>query len=223
MQYLGDFSPGDTIYLKFTTGAAGGAPTALTSGTVSVYKDDSTTESTSGVTLTAGFDSRAGFNHVTITSSSDGSFYSASSSFFVVLTAGTVDGVSMVGYVIGYFTMRRAATYAAVTGLNNLSEAQVNAQVDAALADYDPPTKAEMDARTLASADYATASALGTVDSVVDGIASGLVTVDSNVDAIKAKTDSLNFGVTGKVDANITHVNEVEVVGDGDGTKWGPA
>ena len=48
-------------------------------------------------------------------------------------------------------------------------------------------------------------------------------TIDTVVDAIKAKTDSLNFGVSGKVDANITHVNEIEVTGDGEpGTEWGP-
>ena len=83
---------------------------------------------------------------------------------------------------------------------------QINAACDTALADYDAPTKAEMDARTLASADYATASALTTVDSVADGIkavtdnlpdagaltslatASALATVDSNVDAILVDT-----------------------------------
>lgn len=40
----------------------------------------------------------------------------------------------------------------------------------AALTSYDPPTNAEMEARTLAAASYATASALATVDSVVDAI-----------------------------------------------------
>ncbi len=34
---------------------------------------------------------------------------------------------------------------ASIAGLNNLSAAQVNAEVDTALADYDPPTKAELD------------------------------------------------------------------------------
>lgn len=53
--------------------------------------------------------------------------------------------------------------------------------------------------------------------------ASALGTVDTGVTAIKAKTDSLTFSVSGKVDANITHVNEVEVTGDGGtGTEWGP-
>lgn len=56
---------------------------------------------------------------------------------------------------------------AQVAGLNNLSAAQVNAEVDTALADYDPPTNAEMVARTLAAGSYATASALGVVGSDV--------------------------------------------------------
>lgn len=37
------------------------------------------------------------------------------------------------------------ATLAAIAALNNLSAAQVNAEVDTALADYDAPTKAELD------------------------------------------------------------------------------
>jgi len=38
----------------------------------------------------------------------------------------------------------------AVAALNNLSTAQVNVEVDSALADYDGPTKAELDASELA-------------------------------------------------------------------------
>lgn len=70
-----------------------------------------------------------------------------------------------------------------VTGFNDLSAAQVNAEVDTALADYDAPTNAEMVARTLASADYATASALTTVDNeiaVIDGIVDSIL-VDTAV------------------------------------------
>jgi hypothetical protein len=48
--------------------------------------------------------------------------------------------------------------------------AEINATVDVALADYDGPTNAEMVARTLAAADYATAANLATVDTVVDAI-----------------------------------------------------
>ena len=46
------------------------------------------------------------------------------------------------------------ATSAEISALNDVSEAQVNAQVDAALADYDAPTKAEMDAGFAALNDF---------------------------------------------------------------------
>lgn len=49
-------------------------------------------------------------------------------------------------------------------------DTEVQSEVTDALNAYDPPTNAEMTARTLAAADYATATALGTVDTVVDAI-----------------------------------------------------
>lgn len=45
---------------------------------------------------------------------------------------------------------------------------------------------------------------------------------NTSVTAIKSKTDSLNFTVSGQVDANIQYVNDVLVKGDGAGTPWGP-
>jgi hypothetical protein len=106
MTYKGDFTAGDTIDFKFTTrNFSTGAPFSLSGGTVAVYKGSSTTESTAGVTLTADFDSRTGLNHVTITTGSDGTFYSDGSQFDVVITAGTVNSVSVVGEAIGRFTL----------------------------------------------------------------------------------------------------------------------
>ncbi len=47
---------------------------------------------------------------------------------------------------------------------------------------------------------------------------------NASVTAIKAKTDSLNFTVPGKADANILVINGVTVTGVGtSGTPWGPA
>jgi len=45
-----------------------------------------------------------------------------------------------------------------LTGLNDLSALQVNAECDTALTDYDPPTEAEMNLRTLLAAQYGTAT-----------------------------------------------------------------
>ncbi len=106
---LGDFDASAIIYDKFTTyRPSTGAPFTL-AGTpaLSVYKDNSTTQSTSGVTLSADFDSVTGFNHYAIDTSSDGTFYSAGSFFQVVITTGTVDSVSAVGTVVGRFSIRK--------------------------------------------------------------------------------------------------------------------
>lgn len=209
--YLGDFDPGDTIDTKFTTADLFGAGVTFTSGAISVYKDNSTTESTSGVTLSTDFDSRTGLNNVRITTASDGTFYSAGSNFQIVATAGTADGISLNGYVVASFSIRARSALRPATAGRTLA-VDSNGRVDMSLIEGSDATDT-LNARTLASADYATATALATVAGYVD----------TEIAAIKTKTDQLNFGVTGKVDANLTHVNETEVTGDGDGTPWGPA
>jgi hypothetical protein len=106
---LGDFDTSAVIYFKFTTfRPSTGAPFTL-AGTpaLSVYKDNSTTQTTTGVTLTADFDSVTGLNHVAIDTSD--AFYAAGSFFDVVITTGTVDSVSAVGTVVGRFTLRKTA------------------------------------------------------------------------------------------------------------------
>jgi hypothetical protein len=105
---------------------------------------------------------------------------------------------------------------AQISGLNNLSAAQVNAEVDQALADYDGPTNAEMEARTLPAASYFdpatdTVARVTLVDTVTTNsdmrgtdnaaTATALATVDGIVDDIKAKTDQLTFTTANRVDS----------------------
>lgn len=119
---LGDFDPAATVFGKFTTTAAStGAPTTL-SGTpvLSVYKDSSTTQSTTGVSLTADFDSVTGFNHYAIDTSADGTFYAAGSFFDVVITTGTVGGTSAVGYCVGSFTLQKSSALKPTTAARKL-------------------------------------------------------------------------------------------------------
>lgn len=107
---LGDFDASAVIYGKFVSCRADtGAPATLTSGALSVYKDNSTTQSTTGVTFTGDFDSVTGLNHFTIDTSADGTFYAAGSFFDVVVTTGTVNSVSAVGSCVGAFTMRKTS------------------------------------------------------------------------------------------------------------------
>lgn len=152
-------------------------------------------------------------------------------------------------------------------------DAEVQSEVTDALNAYDPPTNAEMVARTIASADYALEATLtamkgATFDTSTDSLeairnrgdsawatatgfsthsaadvvtalgtgssltalatAAALQTVDDEiaiidgiVDAIKAKTDSLTFTVSGQVDANAESMNGAEILGNGtSGNLW---
>jgi len=104
MAYLGDFAAAAVFDFKFTTRRfSTGAPFALASGAISVYKDNSTTQTTTGVTLTADFDTVTGLNNVRIDTSD--AFYAAGSNFQVVITTGTVDSVSVVGEVVAQFSI----------------------------------------------------------------------------------------------------------------------
>lgn len=101
-----------------------------------------------------------------------------------------------------------------VTGFNDLSSSQVESAsavgAAAALTAYDGPTNAEMEARTLTAASYATASAL--------------TTVGNNVSAVKAKTDPLTYTVDNQVDVNVRSNNSTLITGTGQsGDKWRPA
>jgi len=86
---------------------------------------------------------------------------------------------------------------AAISSRSTVTKAEVNAEVDTALADYDPPTKAEMDAG-------------------LSGIETKVDTVDTVVDAIKAKTDNLpnDPASTTNVSAVETKVDTVDTVVD---------
>jgi hypothetical protein len=105
-KYLGDFVEDAIVRGSFNTRDAAGAPITL-AGTpaVSVYKDAGATESTAGVTLTVDFDSRTGHHIYTIDTSAD-AFYATGADYRVVLTAGTVDGVSVVGVEVGAFSIQ---------------------------------------------------------------------------------------------------------------------
>lgn len=108
---LGDYAPATNICGKFPTFRPSTGATFTLAGTpaLSVYKDSSTTQSTTGVTLTADFDSVTGLNHFCIDTSADGTFYSAGSNFDIVITTGTVDSVSVTGAVVANFTLSKTA------------------------------------------------------------------------------------------------------------------
>lgn len=98
-----------TVRIGFNT-RAGGVPITLAgSPAVAVYKDGGTTEITAGVTLSVDFDSRVGYHIVTIDTSADAA-YAIGSLYDVVLTAGTVDGESQIGTLLGMFRITATGT-----------------------------------------------------------------------------------------------------------------
>ncbi|GMQ92503.1 MAG: hypothetical protein BMS9Abin11_1835 [Gammaproteobacteria bacterium] len=107
-----DYTVGDTIYLKFTTRQfSDGVPTTL-SGTpvLSAYEDASITQITAGVSVTVDLDGVAGLNLATVIATSGNGFESGKH-YGIVITTGTVGGTSVVGEVIGQFTLEKSAAY----------------------------------------------------------------------------------------------------------------
>ncbi|KKL12918.1 hypothetical protein LCGC14_2530980, partial [marine sediment metagenome] len=105
--YLGDYTEDyATLSFKFTTRTTTGAPTTL-AGTpvVKVYKaNDTGTETATGVTLSVDFDGVTGLNNVLI-DLSNGAFFAVAKDYGVIITTGTVGGVSVVGEVVGTFSI----------------------------------------------------------------------------------------------------------------------
>lgn len=105
MSYLGDRALASTVTFNFTT-TINGQPTDLAgSPAISVYKTGSNVETTTGATLTAPYDSRTGLAHVVIDTSTDGTFYATGNDFSVVITTGTLGGISQIGQVVGEFSI----------------------------------------------------------------------------------------------------------------------
>lgn len=92
-----------------------------------------------------------------------------------------------------------------VGSLATQAKADVNAEVDTALTDYDGPTNAEMEARTLVAASYATAANQVTIAGYLD---TEIAAILADVVAIKAKTDQLTFTTANRVDATAITVSD---------------
>ncbi len=190
-----DYTLEDTIYLMFTTrafstgipGTLGGTPV------VSAYENDSVTQITAGITLGADHDSVTGLNLLTVVATAANGFESGKD-YNLVITTGTVDSVSVIGEVIGTFSIGRSA--AAV----DLANATDGLGAIKAVADAIPTT------------------AMRGTDSAAT--AANLATVDTIVDAIKAKTDDMVFTKANELDVNTQSINGASVVGDGNATPW---
>ncbi len=145
MSYLGDYAEDyATLNFAFTSRAfATGTPTVL-AGTpvISVYKGSATgTEKTSAesyITLSVDFDSKVGLNNVLIDLSGD-AFFAVGEDYKVVITTGTVGGVSVVGEEVGTFSIENRFEEVDLTKIGGVAQSATDLK-DFADAGYDPGT-----------------------------------------------------------------------------------
>jgi hypothetical protein len=196
---LGDFDTSAVIYGKFVSVRVDtGAPATLTSGALSVYKDNSTTQSTTGVTFTGDFDSVTGLNHFAIDTSTDGTFYSAGSFFDIVITTGTVNSISAVGFCVGQFTIKKTSQLRPTTAGRTLD---VSAGGEAGL-DWanvgSPTTSLALTGTTIATTQKVDVDTIKT-NPVVNG---GTITFPTT--ATLASTTNITAGTIATVSGNVT-------------------
>lgn len=104
--YLGDFRRNALIYVPWASNnSLGNASTPTSAGTVVVYKNASTTETSVGVTgHSIGFDSVVGVNLITVDSSASAAFYAPGNDFSVILSGASIDG-AFVNAALGAFSI----------------------------------------------------------------------------------------------------------------------
>lgn len=208
MNYRGDLRLGDTLDFKFTTRSfTTGAPTTLAgSPAIAAYPDNSTTELTAGITLSVDFDSRTGLNNVRVVATS-GNGYAAGTNYDLVITAGTVGGVSVVGEVVGSFSIEKRSALMPTTAARTLD---VSAAGEAGIdwANIGSPTTAQNLSSTNIDTDQVVASVAGAVGSVTGAVTVGAIgnnvitALSINNDAItdaKVAADVTIASVTGSV------------------------
>ena len=186
-----DITLEDTIDIKFTTRSfSTGAPTTL-AGTpvISAYPGNSVTQLTAGITLTVDFDSVTGLHNVRVVATAANG-YAASTDYALVITTGTVGGVSVVGEVIGEFTTSRTA---AAVDLANTTDGLGAIKSDTAATLVDTGTT--LDARIPA------ALVGGRMDASVGAMAAGVVTATAVA--------------TGAIDADALAADAVAEIADG--------
>ena len=147
MSGVPDYTLEDVLDFKFSTRQfTTGAPFAFDSGAIEIYEDNSVTQITGAETLTLEFDGITGLHNLRVAATAANGFENGKS-YHCVVSAGTVDSVSVVGEVVQQFSIGRSAAAADLAngtdGLGALNTLLL-----------DIPTVSEFDARTLVAASY---------------------------------------------------------------------
>ena len=177
--YIGDFRVDQTLDVKFTSRSfTTGAPTQLAgSPTVAAYPGNSTTEITAGITLSVDFDGRTGLNNVRVVATS-GNGYATATNYFLVLTAGTVGGVSVVGEVVGAFSIEARSALMPTTA-GRLLDVSAGGEAGLDWANIGSPTTVQTLSATTIDVDQVVASVSGNVTGSVGSMAANGIAATS--------------------------------------------
>ena len=165
-----DITLGDTFYHFFTTRAfATGVPTTLAGTPVlSVLEENNVTPITAGVSVSVDRATVVGMNQATIVATGANG-YEAGKSYAIYISTGTVGGTSVVGEVVGAFTIQASAAAVdlanATDGLSALKTLidAVDNFVDTEVADIQARLPAALTAGGNIKADALAWNALATV------------------------------------------------------------
>ncbi len=213
---------GSTFYLMFTTRAfATGIPTTL-AGTpvVSAYENEGLTQITAGVAVGVDHDSVSGLNLLTIIATGANGFESGKD-YNLVITTGTVSSVSVVGEVVGSFSLSLSA---AAVDLANATDGLGAIKTDTAATLVDtgttlPASLATIDTNVdaiLVDTDTTLPASLAVIDTNVDSILvdtgttlpASIATVDTNVDSILVDTAEIGTAGAGLTAIMTTQMTE---------------
>lgn len=215
---------GDTYYTKFTTRSfSTGAPTTL-AGTpvISAYEENNLTQITAGITLTVDYDSVTGMNDIAVVATS-GNGYEVGKYYDLVITTGTVGGVSVVGEVVGHFRAMAAETVAGVPEVDvtfvsgtaqtaNDNGADINA-ILTDTADMQPRVAAiEVDTSTTLQAELDAIQAAVITNAAGVDIAADIIAIKAETALIVADTNELQTDDIPGVIAALNNLSAADVL-----------
>lgn len=242
---------GSTFYFYFSTRrfSTGASYTLAGTPAIHAYEDNSDTQITSGITISADADSVTGLNRVTVVATAANG-YEAGKHYTFTIGAGTVDSVSVVGTVVYECMVETAAELAQrqfaekmypnhvvatttgnTTSAINLTEI-VDAQTTADALNGEVLTVCDITDDTIIQVrvtDFATSNLLATVEQL-DGTAMPFTVAAGDMvwrtgqytaDVHRWNNTAVGAATAGVPNVNVTRINNVAVTGAGtSGDKW---
>lgn len=116
--YRGDIALGQELNFKYTTRDATGTPSTLSGGNLlKIFRDNSTSSFSQGLSLTTDFGGVVGLNNVRITTGSAGTVFLEGHDYMVVHHQGQISNITISGEVVGEFSVSNRFGGAVAYGL----------------------------------------------------------------------------------------------------------